>query len=134
LADPSTIDFLNQEYRNETEETMGDAQNLQSWEVKASSARERRDAGLAKVEPKLEGIPDTLPLSSQDLPKGVLTAREIEITEKYSVTELLKILRERKISVEEVTRAFLRRAAVAQVAVRVIYHEAISHTLLLGMN
>ncbi|KAM0473652.1 hypothetical protein ACHAPX_008057 [Trichoderma viride] len=96
---------------------MGDAQNLQSWEVKASSARERRDAGLAKVEPKLEGIPDTLPLSSQDLPKGVLTAREIEITEKYSVTELLKILRERKISVEEVTRAFLRRAAVAQVAV-----------------
>lgn len=109
---------------------MGDAQHLQSWEVKASSARARRDAGLAKVEPKLEGIPDTLPLSSQDLPKGVLTPREIEITEKYSVTELLKILRERKISVEEVTRAFLRRAAVAQVAVRVIHnHASLSYTL-----
>lgn len=103
---------------------MGDVQQLQSWEVKASSARARRDAGLAKVEPKLEGIPDILPLSSQDLPKGVLTPREIEITEKYSVTELLKILRERKISVEEVTRAFLRRAAVAQVAVRVMYYDA----------
>lgn len=106
---------------------MGDAQNLQSWEVKASSAIARRDAGLAKVEPKVEGIPDILPLNSQDLPKGVLTPQEIEITEKYSVTELLKVLRERKISVEEVTRAFLRRAAVAQVAVRVISHHA-SHS------
>jgi hypothetical protein len=99
---------------------MGDALQLKSWEDRASSARARRDAGIAKVEPKLEGIPDILPLSSQELPKSVLTPREIEITEKYSVTELLKILRERKISVEEVTRAFLRRAALAQAAVRVI--------------
>lgn len=94
---------------------MGD--QVKSWEDRASVARARRDAGLAKVEPKLEGIPDVLPLSSQDLPKSVLTPRELEITEKYSVTELLKILREKKITVEEVTRAFLRRAALAQVAV-----------------
>lgn len=108
---------------------MGDAQQLESWEDKASLARAKRDAGLAKVEPKLEGIPDELPLSSQDLPKSVLTPREIEITEKYSVTELLKILKERKISVEEVTRAFLRRAALAQVAVshKMMHH---FHTLL----
>lgn len=33
------------------------------------------------------------------------------------MNQLLKILRERKVSVEEVTRAFLRRAALAQAAV-----------------
>jgi hypothetical protein len=48
---------------------------------------------------------------------------------------LLKILRERKISVEEVTRAFLRRAAVAQLAVRIIHRPATSHIYsLLDMN
>jgi amidase len=93
--------------------------NLQTWEDKATWAKARRDASLAKVEPKLDGITDanSLPLSSQGLPKDVLTAREIEITEKYTITELLCLLRKRKISVEEVTRAFLRRAALAQVAV-----------------
>lgn len=105
---------------------MGDAQQITIWQDKVSAARARRDAGLAKVEPKLEGIPDVLPLSSQDLPKSVLTARELEITEKYSVTELLKILKEKKITVEEVTRAFLRRAALAQAAVC----SHISHTTL----
>lgn len=92
-------------------------QDMKSWEDKASWARANRDASLAKVEPKLEGVPDELPLSSQDLAKSVLTPREIEITENYSVNELLAVLRERKISVEEVTRAFLRRAALAQAAV-----------------
>lgn len=90
---------------------------MKSWEDKASWARANRDASLAKVEPKLQGVPDKLPLSSQDLAKSVLTPREIEITENYSVNELLAVLRERKISVEEVTRAFLRRAALAQAAV-----------------
>lgn len=91
--------------------------HIKSWEDKASWARAQRDASLAKVEPKLQGLPDKLPLSSQDLPKSVLTQREIEITENYTVLELLAVLRERKISVEEVTRAFLRRAALAQAAV-----------------
>lgn len=81
-------------------------------------ARARREVGLAKVEPKLESLPDQLPVNSRDLPKSLLTAREIELTENYDVIGLLSILKERKVSVEEVTRAFLRRAAVAQAAVR----------------
>jgi amidase len=94
----------------------------QTWEDKASWTRAQRDASLAKVEPKLDGLPaaDSLPLCSQDLPKDILTAREVEITERYNVTELLSLLRERKISVEEVTRAFLRRAAIAQAAVWIV--------------
>ncbi|KAJ8100144.1 amidase signature domain-containing protein [Lipomyces tetrasporus] len=90
----------------------------------------KRDASLAKVEPKLQGLPDHLSLSSQDLPKSVLTQREIEITENYSVPELLTILRERNILVEEVTRAFLRRAALAHAAtnclVQLLWDEAIA--------
>ncbi|KAF5241880.1 hypothetical protein FANTH_8955 [Fusarium anthophilum] len=86
------------------------------WQQKAADARAHRDASLAKVEPPLKGVPaaEQLPKNSLELVPRVLTPREIEITESYTVTELLQVLRERKISVEEVTRAFLRRAALAQ--------------------
>ena len=90
---------------------------MADYKATVSAALQERDVGLSKVEPKLEGLPKELPLSSQDLPKTVLTEREIEITEKYSVIQLLEILRKREIKVEEVTRAFLRRAALAQAAV-----------------
>lgn len=92
-------------------------QDVRSWEEKVARVRAKRDESLAKVEPKLEGVPEELPLNSQGLPKLVLTPREIEITEGYTVIELLAVLRERRISVEEVTRAFLRRAALAHAAV-----------------
>ncbi|KAF5597541.1 general amidase [Fusarium pseudoanthophilum] len=89
------------------------------WQQKAAEARAHRDASLAKVEPPLKGVPaaEQLPKNSLELTPQVLTPREIEITEGYTVTELLQVLRERKISVEEVTRAFLRRAALAQATV-----------------
>ena len=87
------------------------------WEAKVALARVARDARLARVDPPLKHIPEELPLNSLGLPKTVLTTRELEITENYTVTQLLAALRERKISVEEVTRAFLRRAAVAHAAV-----------------
>jgi hypothetical protein len=91
-----------------------------SWEDKAAWARAKRAASLAKVKPKLAGIPepDALPQNSRDLPKDVLTPRELELTEDYGITDLLTLLRERKVTVEEVTRAFLRRAALAHAAVR----------------
>ena len=91
---------------------------METAQQKIERARARREVGLAKVEPKLEGLPEQLPLSSQGLAGSVLTAREIQLTEGYGVIELLAILRQRKVSVEEVTRAFLRRAALAQAAVR----------------
>jgi amidase len=91
-----------------------------SWEDKAAWARAKRTASLAKVKPKLIGIPepDAMPQNSRDLPRGVLTPREIELTENYGISDLLALLRERKVTVEEVTRAFLRRAALAHAAVR----------------
>ncbi|KAJ9210234.1 hypothetical protein DTO166G4_8162 [Paecilomyces variotii] len=89
---------------------------IQPWEAKASIARTKRDESVARVEPPLQGLPDTLPLNSQELPKAILTSKEIEITEKYSVTDLLAKLHSRELSAEEVTRAFLRRAALAHFA------------------
>lgn len=113
ICSPVTSNLLNLN-------TMGGVPNLKAWQKKVDLARAKRDASLAKVFPILNGVPDAsdLPLSSQDLPKAVLSAREIEITEHYTVTKLIELLRERRVTVEEVTRAFLRRAALAQAAVR----------------
>lgn len=91
-----------------------------SWEDKVAPVRSNREASLAKVEPALGQLPAELPLNSQSVPKDLLTPREIEITEAYTVKQLLAKLRSREISVEEVTRAFLRRAAVAQACVSVL--------------
>ncbi|KAJ3498103.1 hypothetical protein NLG97_g1391 [Lecanicillium saksenae] len=89
---------------------------METAQQKIERAKARREVGLFKVEPKLEGIPEQLPRNTLGLPASVLTAREIELTENYDVIQLLDILKSRKVSVEEVTRAFLRRAAVAQAA------------------
>ncbi|KAI7785012.1 uncharacterized protein LA080_008411 [Diaporthe eres] len=89
---------------------------MTTWQDKVAGERAKRDASLRKVDPKIEGMPSDLPVNSRGLPAVILTEREIEITESYTVTQLLAVLRERTISVEEVTRAFLRRAAVAHLA------------------
>ncbi|CAH0003684.1 unnamed protein product [Clonostachys byssicola] len=88
---------------------------VETWQTKAEVPRRIRDESVAKVQPPLSGIPDPLPLNCQGLPKLVLTPRELELTESYSVEQLLAQLRSRKLSSEELTRAFLRRAALAHV-------------------
>jgi amidase len=92
---------------------------MADWEQKVAEERARRDASIAKLEPKLQALPTELPLvrvSSQKLPSQLLTDREIEITERYTVPQLLATLKAKEISVEEVTRAFLRRAVIAHQA------------------
>ena len=42
------------------------------WKTKVASVRAARDASLAKVEPKLDGLPESLPINSTSLPKLVL--------------------------------------------------------------
>jgi amidase len=93
---------------------MSDINEPSSWETQAKIPRKIRDDSLLKVQPPLRGLPDELPQNSQLLPSLVLTLRELELTQNYSVNELLAQLRTRKLSSEELTRAFLRRAAVAQ--------------------
>ena len=90
---------------------------MESWEEKAQVARDYRDAGLAKVEPPLAKLPDPLPENSMDLPKQFLTQREYALTQDYDAIALLGMLRSKTVTSEELTRAFLRRAALAQQAV-----------------
>lgn len=90
---------------------------ITTWQEKAQSARDYRDASLAKVNPPIGPLPDPLPLSSQDLPKQHLTEREYELTQNYDAVQLLGMLRRKELTSEELTRAFLRRAALAQYAV-----------------
>lgn len=91
---------------------------IEPWEQKAQAVRDYRDATLAKVDPPLAPLPDPLPLNSMDLPKQLLTAREYELTQNYDAIALLRMLRAKDVTSEELTRAFLRRAAIAQYAVR----------------
>ncbi|CAG9981830.1 unnamed protein product [Clonostachys byssicola] len=75
-------------------------------------ARRRRDISLA-VEPPLPDLPKDLPLNVTSLPRGILTARECEITEK-TPEGLVELLANGHFSAVEVIEAFLRRAALAQ--------------------
>ncbi|KAJ9640781.1 uncharacterized protein PV06_06983 [Exophiala oligosperma] len=85
----------------------------QPWEEKVKIPRKIRDDSVARVDPPLQGLPDKLPQNSQGLAQAILTPRELELTGKSAI-ELLAKLQSRELSSEEVTRAFLRRAALAQ--------------------
>jgi amidase len=55
-------------------------------------------------------------LIEMDIPRqsGIMSEKELDITEKYDVASLLAALAESKISAVEVTTAFSKRAAIAQ--------------------
>jgi amidase len=95
---------------------MGNIDVSPAWEAQAEIPRRIRDDSLLKVQPPLQAVPDVLPQNSQALPSLTLTPRELELTQDYSVNELLVELKTKKLSSEELTRAFLRRAAVAHLA------------------
>jgi hypothetical protein len=65
------------------------------------------------VDPPLSPLPETLPKNVTDIANSVLIPEEIKIT-SYDVPELLQAIRSKEYSRETVTRAFLRRAALAQ--------------------
>jgi hypothetical protein len=71
------------------------------------------NAVAAQVSPKSH-------LSAFDLLKesGILTPKEIEITEHYDATQLLDLMAKGKMSSVQVTSAFCKRAAVAHQLVR----------------
>ncbi|KAJ6007516.1 hypothetical protein N7540_011492 [Penicillium herquei] len=96
-----------------------------SWQEKASRKREECASRIA-TKWKLSGdfmAKFSTPLSENknDLIRtaairesGILTARELEITEQYTVTELLSALANGSLTSVEVTLAYCKRAAVAQ--------------------
>lgn len=74
-----------------------------------------RDKSLAAVQPPLdlERLPHPLPKNVIPLAKDLLTEEELAIT-GLDVPELLGAIRRKQYSCLAVTKAFLRRAALAQ--------------------
>src|SRR4051812_12755395 len=56
------------------------------------------------------------PISVLDVPRtsGILTEKELDITENYDATALVEKMRNRELTSVEVVTAFCKRAAVAQ--------------------
>ena len=89
-----------------------------NWKEVAKTAQELRDKSLAALEPPLPEVPTELPLNVTHLPRQLLTKEEVAITE--SLTEdLVASLASGKLKSLDVTKAFLRRAGLAQKLVRV---------------
>lgn len=87
------------------------------WAELIQQARQRRDVSISSIKPALPDLPADLPLNVTRIPQELLEAHEVKITEK-SAEELVKLLAEGKLSAVEVTKSFLRRAALAQRLVR----------------
>lgn len=87
-----------------------------TWHEVAADRQKHRDATIAAVEPTVPAVPKELPLNVTGIPKQLLTSDEIKITET-KVEDLVPALAEGKLTAVTVTKAFLRRAAVAQALV-----------------
>lgn len=70
------------------------------------------------------GINATSELNVLDVPRtcGILSAKELDITENYDATALLEHIASRTFSSHEVVLAFCKRAAIAQQLVRRDWH------------
>ena len=91
------------------------SQTLQSsWQFHIAAKREH----LAAATPVEWILPtsNTIPTNVLDIPRscGILSARELNITEKYTADELVQALASGKFTALEVTLAFCKRAAIAQ--------------------
>ena len=86
-----------------------------TWQEVAADRQAYRDSTIALIEPAIPEVTD-LPLNTIPLAKQLLTPEEIKITES-TVEELVPLLATGKLSAVTVTKAFLRRAALAQAAV-----------------
>ncbi|KAJ3544818.1 hypothetical protein NM208_g2846 [Fusarium decemcellulare] len=105
--------------------------DFSAWFEGTKRAQAHRDASVQQVTPSVVPLLE----SEQNVPpssitKARLTEREFELTECYTVVQLLEKLRMRELSSEELTKSFLRRAVVAQYATNcvteLLWDEAIS--------
>lgn len=82
------------------------------WKQIASEAQALRDETLAKVGVNVE-IPAQLSRNVTDIPDKVLSATGARIT-SLAPQEIVSLVSDGKISAQDVTRAFLERAVIAQ--------------------
>lgn len=121
-VDPIHTDIFDCPARKQTAMS---TQNSQNWKAKAEQ-KYKQCQGQIPEEWKLpsevmQGLVHPLETSKNDLIElgvarrsGILTAKEIQITEEYDVQQLLKALAAGKLTALEVTVSFCKRAAIAQ--------------------
>jgi amidase len=97
---------------------MKSKRKTETWQNICRRAQKDRDDTLAMIQPPLTQLPDPLPDCVVNVPKTMLTEREVEITELKPEQLLRRLRREgtsdEVLTAEEVIRAFCRRASVAQ--------------------
>ncbi|KAE8154674.1 amidase signature domain-containing protein [Aspergillus avenaceus] len=91
-----------------------------SWQDIAQGVQKTRDDSIARVEPALPALPEALPSRVIDVPRQVLSASEVDITESPAEA-LVASLASGKLTATAVTKAFLRRAVIAQKLTNCIY-------------
>ena len=84
-----------------------------SWQDISRQVQIHRDETLAQIRPLIPDVSPELPRDVTSIPKEILSPREIDITET-STENLISSLASGNLSSTEVTRAFLRRAGLAQ--------------------
>lgn len=87
-----------------------------AWQDVAKEAQERRDASISRVEPAIPAVPKELPLDRTDIPKYLLSAEEVVITQTAPEDLVVSLASGRYASTAVIT-AFLRRAGLAQALV-----------------
>ena len=84
-----------------------------SWQEIAKIAQEYRDASIARVEPAVPEVPRELPRDVMLIPAELLDKEEVEITQT-TTEDLLASIASGRLTSAAVTKAFLRRAGLAQ--------------------
>lgn len=86
---------------------------MKSWQEIAKEVQQYRDDTIAQIQPEVPTVPDNLPQNVAGYPDHLLPDSENEIT-KESPEKLVQLLASGGVSCVEVTKAFLRRAGLAQ--------------------
>jgi amidase len=115
---------------------MASTPSIPDWRTLAASKRESVFAKIPKdwlLSPsQTSQYIETSTISVLDVPRtcGILTEKDLEITEKYDATDLVKMIAEGQLTSTEVVTAFCKRAAVAQQCVscltEIMFEEAIA--------
>ncbi|KAL1800105.1 hypothetical protein ACET3X_000447 [Alternaria dauci] len=84
------------------------------WQSVSRRKKEEQDGRIPK-EWKLSSLPEAGVKSYTDIPRksGVLTKKELEITEQYDAVALAEAIKARELTCVDVTRAFCKRATIA---------------------
>jgi hypothetical protein len=83
------------------------------WQDITREVQDYRNASIGRVQPSLPRLPNNLPASVIGIPNEVLGREEVQITQA-SPEDLILKLATGNLTAIAVTRAFLRRAALAQ--------------------